>query len=59
MAVSGQAELVVASVGKLTEVVPPVVVVLQTDCGGVMRTCEGPFGEAGRSVFGWEKIEML
>ncbi len=59
MAVSRQAELVVASVGKLMEVVPPVMVVLQTDCGGVMRTCEGSFGEARGPVLGWEKIEIL
>ena len=48
----------IAGAGKLPEVLPPTMVVLQADCGSVMRTCEGPFGEAGRSVFGWEKVEI-
>ena len=45
-------------VGEVPEAFPPAMVVLQTDCGSVMRTCEGSIGEVGSSLFGWEKIEV-
>ena len=57
--VRGQAEIVVASVGKLAKVGSPEMVVLKADGGGMVCTREGSIAEAGRSVFGWEKIEML
>ena len=49
----GQAELVVASAGELAQVGSPVMVVLKTDSGSVMRTSEGSIVEAGSSLFGW------
>ena len=45
-------KIVVTGVGEVPEVFPPAMVVLQADCGRVMRTCEGSIGEVGSSLFG-------
>ena len=45
-------KIVVTGVGKVPEVFPPAMAVLQADCGSVMCTCEGPIGEVGSSLFG-------
>ena len=58
VAVRGEAETVVASVGELAEVGSAVMVVLKADGGGMMRTREGSIAEGGSSVFGWEKVKM-
>ena len=52
MDVGGWCKIVIAGVGEVPEVIPPAMVVLQTDCGSVMRTCEGSIGEVGSSLFG-------
>ena len=52
MDVGGWCKIVIAGVGKVPEVFPPAMVVLQADCGSVMRTCEGSIGEVGSSLFG-------
>ena len=45
-------KILIAGVGKVPEVFPSTMVILQAEFGSVMRTCEGSVGEVGSSLFG-------